>query len=159
MCRELGHHLSDAELAMAVRSLDKNGDGTIQYEEFIGWWRQGETRWSQLELSPEEMAKLSQAIVYFNFFDADSSGAISVAEFSSLHAGNNASGSCEPRTRTPEKPHRPTERADLTKNAFTTKSLEESLADLDASGDGQVSFNEYVDWLERVGALKVKVMV
>lgn len=161
LCHSLGRHFSDAEIQMAVRKLDKSGDGRIQYDEFKTWWANGESRWQQLELSPEEMAAATQAIAYFDHFDQDKSGAIASDEFVYLHA-------------------------DLVKNGYTTKTVEECLADLDSSGDSLISFNEvrsarrltsgatasfsftafalvvrwqYCDWLERIGALKVKVMM
>ena len=66
LCRSLGRHFSDAEIAMAVRKLDKSGDGQIQYDEFKSWWAGGESRWQQLELSEAEMAAATQAIAYFD---------------------------------------------------------------------------------------------
>jgi len=41
LCKSLGRHLSRAELALAAQVLDCNGDGTIEYDEFLRWWRQG----------------------------------------------------------------------------------------------------------------------
>ena len=118
---------------MAMRTLDRDGSGEIEYSEFHEWWRKGAARWAQLELNEEELQRLTQAINYYNHFDTDRSGAISRDEFTALHQ-------------------------DLTRNGFTTKSIEECLADLDPSGDGLVSFNEYLDYLERIGSLRVKVM-
>ena len=118
LCHELGRHFSDAEVQMALRQLDKSGDGRLQYDEFKAWWSQGESRWQKLELSEAEMAAAQQCIAYFDHFDQDRSGSICVDEFQHLHA-------------------------DLLRNNYTTKSLEECIADLDASGDGTVSFNEY----------------
>ena len=80
------------------------------------------------------MAACQQCIAYFDHFDQDESGTICDDEFKHLHA-------------------------DLVRNGYTTKPVDECLADLDHTGDGQISFNEYCDWLERIGALKVKVMV
>jgi calcium-binding protein CML len=133
LCRDLGSNLSETEIGMAMRTLDRSGNGQIEYDEFIAWWRKGAARWAQLEFNQEELARLTQAINYFNHFDADRSGTISADEFGALHA-------------------------DLTRNGFTTQTKEECLAELDRSGDNLISFNEYLDYLERIGSLRVKVM-
>jgi len=139
LCKSLGRHLSRAELALAAQVLDCNGDGTIEYDEFLRWWRQGRqlgrlgsVGWKELgpdSLSDDASARLQQAIRYFEFFDMDESGSLSCDEFSKLHA-------------------------DLTKHGFTNLSLAECLVTLDTSGDGLVAFNEYCDWLETIGSLR-----
>ncbi len=40
MCYDLGHALSDAEYVLALQLLDANGDGRIEYSEFVSWWKQ-----------------------------------------------------------------------------------------------------------------------
>ena len=35
-----GYYLNDDELAAAVRIVDKDGNGTIEYNEFKAWWSQ-----------------------------------------------------------------------------------------------------------------------
>ena len=118
---------------MAMRTLDKSGDGKIQYDEFHAWWSKGAARWAKLTLSDEELARLTSAVNYYNHFDTDRSGAISADEFTHLHA-------------------------DLVKNNYTTLPVDECLTELDPSGDGLVSFNEYLDYLERTGALRIRVL-
>lgn len=39
LCTNLGSTLEPQELEAALQSLDKNGDGKIQYDEFISWWK------------------------------------------------------------------------------------------------------------------------
>jgi len=42
---------------------------------------------------------------------------------------------------------------------LTNKSEADCLQDLDADNDGKVQFNEYVDWLKRIGTLKQKTLL
>ncbi|KAL6042446.1 Calmodulin [Balamuthia mandrillaris] len=130
MCYDLGYHLSDLELKMAVKRLDMNGDGGISYEEFVHWWRTDD-RFKILQLSEEEQESLASCAKYFRFFDKDDNGQLSREEFRAVHKN-------------------------LVENNYTRKSFEELLADLDTDNDGHVSFNEYVQWLVRIGSLKVR---
>jgi len=42
---------------------------------------------------------------------------------------------------------------------LTTKSEESCLADLDQNNDKSIQFNEYVDWLQRIGTLPQKTFL
>lgn len=39
LCYDFGTYLSTDDLRVAMRELDKDGDGCLQYEEFMVWWR------------------------------------------------------------------------------------------------------------------------
>eukprot|EP01116_Phalansterium_solitarium_P005982 TRINITY_DN18297_c0_g1_i1.p2 TRINITY_DN18297_c0_g1~~TRINITY_DN18297_c0_g1_i1.p2 ORF type:complete len:168 (-),score=33.08 TRINITY_DN18297_c0_g1_i1:51-554(-) len=130
LCYSTGHYLSDEEATLAVKRLDTSGDGSISYPEFAAWWSQRD-RFGNLHLSEAELHALQTASNYFKYFDTDKGGSLDRVEFARLHA-------------------------DLVKNHFTTKSLEESLAELDANGDNSVGFNEYIDWLIKIGSLKIR---
>ncbi|KAJ3016498.1 hypothetical protein HKX48_004004, partial [Thoreauomyces humboldtii] len=121
LCYDMGYFLSDKELAMAIRMLDMDGNGEISYGEFIKWW-QKENRFSALQLSPNELANLTEISHEFQRFDKDHSGCIDVREFRMLYA-------------------------DLVKRRLTTKTLAGLLEELDNNRDGKVSFNEYVAWV------------
>ena len=41
MCNAMGRQLTEAEAAVAVKRLDKGGDGVISFTEFMEWWRIG----------------------------------------------------------------------------------------------------------------------
>jgi calmodulin len=34
----LGAEMSDAEVATGLRALDDDGNGTIEFDEFVAWW-------------------------------------------------------------------------------------------------------------------------
>jgi len=125
----MGYLLSDQELKIALVRLDANGDGHISYEEFLNWWT-GEDRFSKFKMDAQQQDKLQKSTAYFRFFDKDGSGILDRKEFSGLHA-------------------------DLVKNKLITKSLDETIKELDSNNDGNISFNEYIDWLIRCGALKL----
>lgn len=108
----MGHNLSDVELELAMKVLDRNGGGRIEYDEFLKWWRT-ENKFGKLQLNDEQLQALKTASEYFQYFDKDRSGSVDREEFKKLHA-------------------------DLVKNKFTTKSLDLCLQDLDSNNDGKV---------------------
>jgi len=129
LCYDLGHYLSDEEISMAMLILDRDGSGTISYDEFLGWWRSSD-KWGMLKLPDEELEILKRAATYFKYFDTDKSGSIDKNEFPRLYE-------------------------DLVKNRFTNKTLQACLEELDTNRDNKVQFNEYVDWLVRIGSIKL----
>tara|TARA_B110001452_G_scaffold158674_1_gene132071 strand:- start:320 stop:838 length:519 start_codon:yes stop_codon:yes gene_type:complete len=134
LCHELGHHLSDEEFALALVKLDTSGDHKISYDEFKVWWSDGERRWQQLEPSEEEMAKLQQAVAYFDYFDKDKSGQIDETEFRELYGNLVEHGMLNPM---PEQ--------------TASQNMRSSLIAMDKTGSGGITFNEYVDWLQTRG--------
>jgi Ca2+-binding EF-hand superfamily protein len=46
--------------------------------------------------------------------------------------------------------------ADLAKHGLTTKTFDEAFRDLDSDGSGHITYNEYIQWLIRIGSLKLK---
>merc|ERR1712151_1124558 len=75
ICYSLGHPLSDAELTIALKVLDEDGNGVISYNEFKDWWAKKESRFDAFE-SEEEMKWLSNFIDMFTKYDTDKSGQI-----------------------------------------------------------------------------------
>jgi len=47
----------------------------------------------------------------------------------------------------------------LVESKLTTKSEKDCLKDLDQDNDGQIQFNEFVDWLQRIGTLPQKTLL
>mmetsp|Transcript_30101 Transcript_30101/g.33624 ORF Transcript_30101/g.33624 Transcript_30101/m.33624 type:complete len:166 (-) Transcript_30101:68-565(-) len=132
MCYELGYKLSKEELALAIKKLDADGSGSVEYGEFKKWWS-SDDRFGKLQLDEQELETLNTASNYFKFFDKDGTGVLERDEFKNTHKS-------------------------LVENKLTTLDFESCLKDLDTDNSGSVSFNEYVDWLIKLGSLKVKVM-
>lgn len=112
--------------------IDVNGDGKITYDEFLKWWR-SEDKFGKLQLDDGQLLLFQRAATYFRYFDKDQNGVVDRQEFKDLHA-------------------------DLVKHNLTDKSYEACLADLDINNDGVIQFNEYIDWLIRIGSIPVKVI-
>jgi len=121
MCMEMGQHLSEDELTMAIRLIDTDGSGTIEFPEFEKWWRQ-ESRFAKLQMDESKMAFLHAAFERFISFDADASGTICREEFPQLHEF-------------------------LFKHNYTTQPLDTAWEQMDTDRSDTISFNEYVDYL------------
>eukprot|EP00756_Hemistasia_phaeocysticola_P030023 Hpha_TRINITY_DN16268_c0_g1::TRINITY_DN16268_c0_g1_i1::g.11899::m.11899 len=39
LARKLGHDMKESEAEETMKELDKNKDGTVDFDEFVGWWR------------------------------------------------------------------------------------------------------------------------
>ena len=89
--------MSTSEATAVVRIIDKDGDGTVDFGEFLDWWREYalENEFGKFdtdcsgELSPEEfqallnhlgMVEMENYDDLFTDFDVDGSGGISFAE-------------------------------------------------------------------------------
>jgi len=122
MAYDLGYYLSDTEVDLAVKKLDKTGSDSISYDDFQKWWKSSD-RWNQLKLSEENLAILSAISGQFQMFDVDKSGSINKDEFRSY---------CK----------------EIAKKGKVSVTEEEKMFnDLDNNHDGEISFNELVDYL------------
>jgi len=116
--RDLGYHLSDADLHEAIKKLDKSGDKKIQFDEFSAWWN-SEDKFKKLHGNAEKLAGWTKS---FKDLDKNHSGDLAGDEIKHLHA-------------------------ELSKKGVTDKSLDAFTHEIDANKNGKISFNEYVDWL------------
>jgi len=80
MSYDLGYYLSDTELDLAVKTLDKTGSGKINYNDFQSWWKSSD-RWNKVKLTDENMTLLSALSGQFQLFDKNKSGSINKDEF------------------------------------------------------------------------------
>lgn len=133
LVQDYGYRLSPDELKLALNVLDENGDGQIQYDEFIKWWST-ENRFESLKFDDEQMVVLNKATDIFRKFDADDSGAIDNHEFEALHR-------------------------ELLSAGVTNKDKETFIRDIDRNRDGKLSFNEYVEFLKRLGSIPQKTLL
>jgi Ca2+-binding EF-hand superfamily protein len=121
MCMEMGYLLSDAELELAIKKIDSDGNGAIEYEEFLQFWKT-DGRFEKLRLDDTQLMQLNKAFRLFISFDKDGSGTIDREEFGQMHAS-------------------------LTEQRLSNKPAEVEWGNMDTDGSGTVSFNEFVDWL------------
>merc|ERR1712205_36227 len=121
MCMDLGHQLSEEEEKFAILKIDHSGSGKICYDDFLVWWKEDE-RWEGLRLDDEQLLHLSMLLTEFQAFDANDDGVIDRAEFTEMYESLKAGG--------------------------VEKPLETVLAELDVNGDGNITFNNYTDWLK-----------
>jgi len=123
LCMEMGTRLSDEELKLAVKILDTNGDGKIEFPEFKKWWDTND-RFARLRRSEAEIAFLNNVLASFITFDKNNDGVVDREEFKALHGVLSTSG-------------------------YHTHSEQDDWDDMDRDRNGHISFNEFVDWLIR----------
>ena len=137
----------------------RDGSGSITYDEFQKWWRT-DNRFQNLQLSEDEMAVLTRCADYFKHFDRDHSGCLNAEEFRCVLRVRRrvrvcVSRACAWRLTLAERSRRHTH-ADLAKHGLTTKTFDQCFSELDSDGSGHITYNEYIQWLIRIGSLKLK---
>jgi Ca2+-binding EF-hand superfamily protein len=122
MVSNYGVWLTSDALALAIRLIDTDGSGTIEYNEFLTWYRQ--SSFASLSLDDAALQRRHEAALIFTKYDDDRSGCVDRNEFIGLHK-------------------------ELVMKKLTSHSVEKALEDMDMNGDGLIQFNEFVVWLER----------
>ena len=123
LCHEMEHAAaSDGDFEHFKRLLDVNGDGTINKEEFLSWWREGESRWRWLSGDGDE-AHRRRAQGLASFFDAFSpeAGALVGDSLARMHL-------C------------------LVERGYTGKALHTFMRDVDPEGDGRLTLHKLHRW-------------
>ena len=117
--QELGHEFVGQELDEAMATMDANGDGEVSFEEFMRWG----------ELVPvggwgQKLSGLTYIDVRATFdkIDTDGSGTLDRHEVERA--------------------------AQELGHEFVGQELDEAMAKMDANGDGEVSFEEFMRWGE-----------
>jgi len=121
LCMEMGYELNPEQLEMAIKVMDTDGNGTIEYDEFEKWWNT-EDRFGKMQRTPEEIEYLQSAYAKFVSFDTDGNGTIERGEFDALHAM-------------------------LVEEKYTTHEVDDDWSDMDKDNSGSISFAEYNEWL------------
>jgi len=121
LCMEMGFAMSPEQVEMAIKVMDTDGNGTIEFDEFEKWWN-SEDRFGKMQRTPEEIEYLQSAYAKFVSFDQDGNGTIERDEFTSLHAM-------------------------LVEEKYTTHEVDDDWADMDKDNSGSISFAEYNEWL------------
>jgi len=133
LCLHYGYALTGDEAKMALRSLDTDGSGVLEVGEFKVWWAVSD-RWKIIQLDDKEMEIRQKASEAFAPYDTESKGLVSKADYEKFYES-------------------------LVANKLTTKAKDAVFAELDANGDGSISFAEYVLWLQKLGTVQTKVKV
>lgn len=120
---DFGRYFGDEEIGFAVREIDRDGSGAIEYDEFVRWWSASE-RFASISKDDDALDCCRFTAQAFRKYDADGDGSISRDEFAALHS-------------------------ELVSKGLTSRSAERTLADVDSSLDGRIQFNELVSWLLR----------
>eukprot|EP01105_Mastigella_eilhardi_P016956 TRINITY_DN3893_c0_g1_i2.p1 TRINITY_DN3893_c0_g1~~TRINITY_DN3893_c0_g1_i2.p1 ORF type:complete len:328 (-),score=116.82 TRINITY_DN3893_c0_g1_i2:100-1083(-) len=121
LCMEMGYMLSEEELTAAIRLLDKDASGTIEFSEFQSWWCQ-EARFNKLQMDETQLQFLHDAFEKYLQFDSDGNGIISRDEFDTLYSF-------------------------LREGVYTSQTVDSAWEQMDEDRNGSISFNEYVDYL------------
>jgi len=121
LCLEMGVMLNAEQLEVALKVMDSDGNGTIEFDEFEKWWN-SEDRFGQMQRTPEEIEYLQGAYAKFVSFDKDGNGTIERDEFNDLHAM-------------------------LVAEQYTNHAVDDDWADMDKDASGFISFAEYNEWL------------
>lgn len=134
LCFNMGYSLTDAELDLAMLTLDQDGNGTIELEEFKKWWARDD-RWAALKLDEEALKTRQAASKVFLAFDTAKKGTLSKKDFTAFHK-------------------------ELLKNGLTNIQDEAAMIkELDKNDDGLVQFSEYITFLQKQGTIKVKTLL
>jgi len=112
--------LTDDQAEMYTLLLDKDGTGSVCFEEFVKWFRSGE-KMKTLDDS-SRFACMQKAVEMFNGYDKDGSQSLDKAELSNV----------------------------LKECGGQPDTVDSAMASLDLDGNGKISFVEFVKWLNWV---------
>ena len=121
LCMEMGARLSEDELKIALKVLDTNGDGKIEFDEFKVWW-ESQDRFERLRRNEAELAFLNGVLTSFMSFDTNKDGLIDREEFKNVYQV-------------------------LSQSGYPTHSEQEDWDAMDRDHNGIISYSEFVDWL------------
>ncbi|KAK3097326.1 hypothetical protein FSP39_008677 [Pinctada imbricata] len=109
--------MTDSQSEAYSLLLDKDGDANVSFEEFVAWLKSGE-KFKNME-DQSRYYKLQKAVSLFKKYDTDGSQTLDNEEFKKLFVEIGG------------KPSK----------------LEAAVAELDRDGNGRISFQEFLRWL------------
>lgn len=124
LCYDFGSFLHESELISVIDRFDTSNTGSLNYIDFIVWWRNTET-FSDLKITDGDVRQRSAAAEIFKRYDDKRIGYITRHQFRPLHAELVAAG-------------------------LTTLTVDKCLHELDENNDGFIQFNEFIAWLDKV---------
>ena len=125
LAEELGNKLSDAELEIAMKAMDADGSGAVDFAEFYEWWSANKDQegglFASIAAEIEQQRKVeelrAEAREMFQLFDDDSSGSLDKGEVRKLAQSMGMN--------------------------LNAKELDDVFSQMDTSGDGDVDFDEF----------------
>ncbi|KAI8907845.1 hypothetical protein EDD86DRAFT_208267 [Gorgonomyces haynaldii] len=126
----MGFYLSDAEAAIAVEKLDPDGDGEIQYHNFLKWW-QSDNRFDKLRATQKQGELIQSATEYFQYYDIEENGYVDDAQFRKMFDDM------------------------MHYNLYFAQdtTYEQAKQQIMSKNAVHVTFNDYIAWLFRIGVI------
>lgn len=123
-CYRRGYCLTLTELDEAFDQLDKDGSGVVETSEFLRWFRVDD-RFAHLPRDKDQSVRdwVNWVAQYFGQYDPEWTGVLSKEKFTEMFYSEGF-------------------RENLTENI----EVEELFEKIDVSGDGRISFNEFLTW-------------
>ncbi|CAF1184932.1 unnamed protein product [Adineta steineri] len=130
LCYDMGYYLSDDELQWALTLIDKDGNGKIDYKEFVDWWRTS-SRFEHLRMPNTYQTQLICHIAeIFRSYDKHNHGVLNKKEFEKM-------------------------RKDLIRHHIINEHEHQAcqFEEIDRGHDGSINFNELIAWFKDMGVL------
>ena len=118
--------VAEDDLSSAMQALDADGDGSVDFEEFLHWWQlvrqeRGGSVWaSNINKRNRELQEKEDLQALFSLIDTDKSDAVDTEELGKMTSDLGLS--------------------------LTAVELQVAMKDIDNDGDGEVSFGEFYLW-------------
>eukprot|EP00941_MAST-03F_sp_MAST-3F-sp1_P004843 g4843.t1 len=122
ICADLGVVIPQSVLKVAMKSLDSDGSGELEYDEFMRWWLSDQYV-KALVVNGTELEERRELIRIYQTFDKDGSGLIDEDEFRDMFKELKESGQMN-----------------------KSMTMKNALLALDPDESGTVSFNEFLVW-------------
>ncbi|KAL3512480.1 hypothetical protein ACH5RR_025197 [Cinchona calisaya] len=117
--RSLGQNPTEAQLREIIKDVDADGDGTINFNEFLNFAAKLENQLLQCSASMKDTDSETELKEAFNLFDKDRDGFITAPEFREVMTK-------------------------LLRENLTDEEVEEMIKQADGDGDGKVNYEEFV---------------
>jgi len=132
-----GQHVSDREIDMCMKRADSNGNGVIEYSEFVDWLMQPGALVNPTTHGIEvfDLGKVLRPL--FDVFDRDGSGFVSQEEYDEVHTIISNSLKLSPDAKDAKRGRNP---------RMLTRQSQSVFDDIDLDKDHQISFKEFVEF-------------
>lgn len=141
-----GTAMSEADVESCMVEADKNGNGVVDYDEFVDWLQKPGSKISKTSRGTVAVFDLASVLLpLFEVYDRDSNGRITKEEFEECH--------CILQNALAMRPKAPS----TGEKAFMGLDAGEAFTQIDVNSDHYITFKEFVEWqrkaLEKSGLL------